>query len=104
MNLCSFLHRRHFFGASLSLQPDHRSFGLGLTLLWVGLTLLGIYAVTVAAAAYPLQLLQPAWIDRVAGSLQISAGPSRACQGLPLICAPPSPNHWRRCGSVFWMH
>ena len=85
MTLCSFLHRRHFFGASLSLRPDYRSFDLGLTLLWVRLTLLGIYTVTVAAAAYPLQLLQPAWIDRIAGSLQISAGPLRACPGLPLI-------------------
>lgn len=39
-------------------------------LVSVAYALLGIYAVTVIAAALPLQLLQPAWIERVCGSLR----------------------------------
>lgn len=49
------------------MQPDSRflqpAYG-------VALALLGIYAVTVLAAALPLQLLQPSWIERICGSLR----------------------------------
>ena len=41
-----------------------------LVLFWVATALLGIYAVTVLAAAIPLELLQPAWIERVCGSVR----------------------------------
>ncbi|MFM7361966.1 MAG: hypothetical protein ACKO25_09115 [Cyanobium sp.] len=40
------------------------------TLRWVGYGLLGIYAVTVLAAALPIRITDPAWIERVAGSLR----------------------------------
>ncbi len=49
------------------MQPDSRSLKPAY---WVGLALLGIYAVTVLAAALPLQLVQPSWIERICGSLR----------------------------------
>ncbi len=43
---------------------------MGRTLRWVGIGLVGIYVVTVLAAALPLRIADPVWIDRVAGSLR----------------------------------
>jgi len=34
-------------------------------LKWIGIALLGIYLATVLAAALPLKLLDPAWVNRV---------------------------------------
>ena len=39
-------------------------------LKWIGIALLGIYLATVLAAALPLKLLDPAWVNRVCGSLR----------------------------------
>jgi hypothetical protein len=52
------------------MQSNFRSLDLAFVLFWVALALLGIYAVTVVAAALPVQLLQPDWIERVCGSLR----------------------------------
>lgn len=43
---------------------------VGRIFQWTGIALLGIYLVTVLAAALPIRLLDPAWIERVAGSLR----------------------------------
>lgn len=64
---------------SLNLQDklDSRPAGksnftqdLAEPLKWIGFALLGIYAVTVVAAALPVKLLDPAWINRVCGSIR----------------------------------
>lgn len=47
-----------------------RSAEVGFALHWGGVALLGIYGVTVLAAAIPIRLLDPAWINRVCGSLR----------------------------------
>ena len=39
-------------------------------LKWIGFALLGIYAATVFAAALPVKLLDPVWINRVCGSIR----------------------------------
>ena len=52
------------------MLPEVRDSELRQALSSVGYALLGIYAVTVIAAALPLQLLQPAWIERICGSLR----------------------------------
>jgi hypothetical protein len=39
-------------------------------LKWIGIALLGTYLVTVVAAALPVKLLDPAWINRICGSLR----------------------------------
>lgn len=51
------------------MAPSYRSQAqeTALVLFWVATALLGIYTVTVLAAAVPLHLLQPAWIERVCG-------------------------------------
>jgi hypothetical protein len=55
---------------AFSLSTSSRRTDLARTLRWVGIGLLGIYAVTVLAAALPVRLTDPAWIERVAGSLR----------------------------------
>ena len=52
------------------MQSNFRSLDLAFVLFWVALALLGIYAVTVLAAALPVQLSQPSWIERMCGSLR----------------------------------
>jgi hypothetical protein len=52
------------------MQPNLRLQERAFVLSWVAVALLGIYAVTVLAAALPVQVLQPAWIERVCGSLR----------------------------------
>lgn len=47
-----------------------RSAEVGFALHWGGVSLLGIYGVTVLAAAIPVRLLDPVWIERVCGSLR----------------------------------
>lgn len=51
-------------------RGNRRSQDLGEALKWIGYALLGTYAVTVVAAALPVKLLDPAWINRVCGSLR----------------------------------
>ena len=52
------------------MQSNPRSLELGFVLFWVALALLGIYSVTVLAAALPIHILQPSWIERICGSLR----------------------------------
>ena len=47
-----------------------RSAEVGFALHWSGVALLGIYVVTVLATALTSRFLDPAWIERVAGSLR----------------------------------
>ena len=59
--------------ASSDLRPSgrsRRSQDLGELLRWSGIALLGTYAVTVAATALPVKLLDPAWINRMCGSIR----------------------------------
>ena len=54
------------------MAPSYRS-QVGdsiVALFWIATALLGIYAVTVLAAALPLRLLEPGWIEQVCGSLR----------------------------------
>ena len=43
---------------------------LNRLLTWIGIALLGIYLVTVLAAAYPVKLTDPAWINRICGTIR----------------------------------
>jgi hypothetical protein len=52
------------------VSSESRTFEVCFALYWAGFALLGIYAITVLAAAWPLRLLDPAWIERVCGSLR----------------------------------
>ena len=51
-------------------RGNRSSQDLGEALKWIGFALLGTYVVTVVAAALPVKLLDPAWINRVCGSLR----------------------------------
>lgn len=51
-------------------RPSRRLLDLGMVLRWIGLALLGIYLVTVIATALPVKLLDPAWINRICGSIR----------------------------------
>jgi len=58
-------------GAESSRIRSSRSLqDLADPLKWIGIALLGTYVVTVVAAALPVKLLDPAWINRVCGSLR----------------------------------
>jgi hypothetical protein len=52
------------------VSSESRTFEVCFALYWAGLALLGIYAITVLGAALPPRLLDPAWIERVCGSLR----------------------------------
>ncbi|MFZ9753081.1 MAG: hypothetical protein ACO3B3_05970 [Cyanobium sp.] len=73
-------------GASAALpssRPSRRLIDLGMVLRWIGLALLGIYLVTVIAAALPVKLLDPAWINRICGSIR--GGVSFPLEALALL-------------------
>lgn len=75
--------------SSLPSGEEARSLGsrrfkeLADPLKWIGIAMLGIYGVTVVAAALPVKLLDPAWINRVCGSLR--GGVSFPLEALALI-------------------
>jgi hypothetical protein len=52
-------------------------------LKWIGLGLLGIYLATVVAAALPIKLLDPVWINQVCGSIR--GGVSFPLEAMALI-------------------
>lgn len=56
---------------------------LNRLLTWIGIALLGIYVVTVIAAAIPVRLLDPAWINRICGSIR--GGVSFPLEAMALI-------------------
>lgn len=56
-------------------------------LFWVATALLGIYTVTVLAAALPLRLLEPAWIERVCGSVRAGVSFPLVAMALLLLAA-----------------
>jgi len=71
-------------------QQDSRRSGNGRRiqdladpLKWIGLALLGTYVATVVAAALPIKLLDPIWINRICGSLR--GGVSFPLEGMALI-------------------
>ena len=71
-------------------QQDSRRSGNGRRiqdladpLKWIGLALLGTYVATVIAAALPVKLLDPTWINRICGSLR--GGVSFPLEGMALI-------------------
>lgn len=71
-------------------QQDSRRSGNGRRiqdladpLKWIGIALLGTYVVTVIAAALPVKLLDPIWINRICGSLR--GGVSFPLEGMALI-------------------
>jgi hypothetical protein len=71
-------------------QQDSRRSGNGRRiqdladpLKWIGLALLGTYVATVIAAALPIKLLDPIWINRICGSLR--GGVSFPLEGMALI-------------------
>ena len=39
-------------------------------MFWLGLVLIAIYSATVASVFFPVSLLQPSWVEKVAGSLR----------------------------------
>lgn len=65
----------------MSTSPRARE--VGRIFQWAAIALLGIYLVTVVAAALPLNVRDPAWIERVAGSLR--GGVSFPLIGLALL-------------------
>ena len=52
-------------------------------LKWIGIGLLGIYVATVVAAALPVKLLDPIWINRICGSIR--GGVSFPLEAMALI-------------------
>lgn len=52
-------------------------------LKWIGIALLGIYVATVLAAALPVKLLDPGWINRICGSIR--GGVSFPLEAMALI-------------------
>ncbi|MFM7639980.1 MAG: hypothetical protein ACKO45_00245 [Cyanobium sp.] len=52
-------------------------------LRWISIALLGTYVVTVVAATLPVKLLDPAWINRICGSLR--GGVSFALEAMALF-------------------
>jgi hypothetical protein len=71
-------------------QQDSRRSGNGRRiqdladpLKWIGIGLLGIYVATVVAAALPVKLMDPIWINRICGSIR--GGVSFPLEAMALI-------------------
>jgi len=62
---------------------DRRIQDLADALKWIGIGLLGIYVLTVIAAALPVKLMDPIWINRICGSIR--GGVSFPLEAMALI-------------------
>jgi hypothetical protein len=65
------------------VKSEARTFEVCFALYWAGVSLLGIYLITILAAALPVRLLDPAWVGRVCGS--VTGGVSFPIVALVLI-------------------
>jgi hypothetical protein len=56
--------------ADLELAAGQRSRDAAAVLQWAGIALLGMFLAQVVASAWPIALLQPAWLERMGEALQ----------------------------------